>query len=172
MSQQYLQILVTGVRSWNKWRNENPDLSIDFSGVQFAEPGVAGNILWNSALEITDLSSVNFSGVNLENANLEGVNLSGANLIGANLRNANLWDTKFVNADLRFADITGAYLVEADLSGVNANGLIYDPSAMSGSYKGIKVGGILHNDSFRHAAIEQAYLDALKRKIPGIAFWA
>src|SRR5437763_372446 len=63
-SQEHLDILRQGVKAWNQWRQEHPDI----------QP--------------------NLSGANLVNADLSGTHLRGANLSGADLSDANLTEAR------------------------------------------------------------------------------
>ncbi len=103
-NQQQLEILKQGVKVWNKWRAENPDIDIDLSG---------------SDLYGVDLSSANLNGVNLERAFLEKANLVKSDLIGANLSQANLIDAHLFESNLSGANLTRANLFGADLMGAN-----------------------------------------------------
>lgn len=92
----HLEILKKGVKVWNEWRGENPDIWPDLSGA--------------------DLSSADLMRANLRRSDLIGANLSKANLTESNLSDADLRD-----ADLRDADLFGADLSSADLFGANLN---------------------------------------------------
>jgi hypothetical protein len=172
MSSNYLSILQKGVQYWNSWRKKNPSVEIDFSDLQLADQSIVGDSLWDYANMNIDLSHINFTNVNLSGANLEGANLSNGRLESANLSYCNLWDVKFVNADLRYANIKGANLVDADLKNASVYGIKFDQSKMAGKYRGIKVKEVNNNDFFRDAAMDQAYVDSLKRKVPRPVFWA
>ena len=90
----HLKILKQGVKAWNAWRKENPDIEPD---------------LRDAVLGAVALIRANLSGADLSGANLRRANLSRANLIGANL----------FEADLIEADLSGAVLAGADLIGAN-----------------------------------------------------
>ena len=64
-NEEQLSILKQGVRVWNKWRKENPEIEIDLSKA--------------------DLLQAELSGINFSHANLMGSELGLANLRGANL---------------------------------------------------------------------------------------
>lgn len=65
-----LDIIKQGVDVWNKWREENPDITISLCKI--------------------DLSGLDLSGINLRDADMRGANLSGCNLSNADLRGINL----------------------------------------------------------------------------------
>ena len=82
-----LDILKQGVEVWNRWREENPEMSPD--------------------LAEADLSMTDLGGVDLSMTDLREVDLCGASLTFANLHGAkNLSQTK----NLREADLGAAYL--------------------------------------------------------------
>ena len=92
-NQEHLIQLKEGVKSWNRWRDENK-----------VQP---------------DLSSADLRYANLSGANLKGVNLTYTNLFGANLTRANLRNSNLMGADLRSADLRDTDFSYTDLSGTN-----------------------------------------------------
>lgn len=132
------------IKTWNKWRQEYPDVKLDFSeenfvgaylrSVMFGRANLSGanfteaNLTW-AYLKEADLSKANLYGINLSKANLCKANLSqatlyeailnGVNLNEANLSEAKLCEAVFSYADLRKADLRRANLSEAHLRGVD-----------------------------------------------------
>lgn len=74
---EHLEILQQGVEAWNKWREENPEIT-------------------------PDLSNTNLSEANLSEADLSNTNLSKANLAMANLFEADLFEANLTVANLPF----------------------------------------------------------------------
>jgi uncharacterized protein YjbI with pentapeptide repeats len=128
-------VLLQGVETWNKWRDQNPDIR---------EPDLVAANLGRTYLYGANLSGADLRRANLQEANLYDANLSGADLRGANLSGAELWRANFFKANLsesnlrqaglrgaglqradfrlaglRGADLRGANLSEADLSGAD-----------------------------------------------------
>ena len=105
-----IEILMKGVETWNKWRHDNPGISIDLRG---------------APLGGADLHQANLAGecdlthAFLHDANLRGVHLSGATLIGTNFCRAHLCDADLSSADLHRANLDRADLTGADLSHAN-----------------------------------------------------
>jgi hypothetical protein len=93
------EILKQGVKAWNKWRSEHPDVFPNLSG--------------------TVLSGVDLSGANLNGANLNDAYLNGACLVGAKLINAHLSGVHLNGANLSRANLIGASLSAANLNGAN-----------------------------------------------------
>ena len=60
-NEEHLKILKQGVKAWNLWREENPNISPDLSGAY---------------LSGADLSRANLIGADLSVADLRGANLS------------------------------------------------------------------------------------------------
>jgi uncharacterized protein YjbI with pentapeptide repeats len=89
-NEEHLAILKQGVKVWNQWRGENPDI-------------------------LPDLGEANLIGTNLSGADLSKADLSWTDLNRANLSRANLSQAHLIRADLRRAILSGADLSEADL---------------------------------------------------------
>ncbi len=64
-NEKQLSILRQGVETWNRWREEKPEVRVDLSEA--------------------DLKQANLIGANLSEADLTGANLTGANLTRADL---------------------------------------------------------------------------------------
>src|SRR5689334_22630398 len=99
-NREHLEILKQGVKAWNKWRREYPNIHPD---------------LKDEYLLRADLRSVNLSDANLGNAKLTGAYLNGAdlrraNLSGTCLRYTTLFSTDLSHARLNGSDLTGATL--------------------------------------------------------------
>lgn len=109
MAEQYqLKLLYEdSVKTWNKWREENPNILADLS---------------QADLSHTNLNAANLSKVNLLAANLSHTNLIQANLIQTNLVVADLREANLRKANLRVADLREANLRRANLSGADLRG--------------------------------------------------
>jgi hypothetical protein len=110
----HLTILRQGVKVWNRWMEENPDVRPDLHEVNLRQ-----GFLKQVNLREANLREANLRGANLRGANLRGANLRGANLIEADLREVNLIEADLSRADLRGADLREADLSEADLKGAD-----------------------------------------------------
>jgi Pentapeptide repeats (8 copies) len=95
---EHVAILKKGVKAWNAWRDENPNVRPDLSNA--------------------DLSGADLAGANLREAFLRKANLTGADLSWADLSGADLSLAPLVRADL-----TGAVLTGCRIYGVSAWGL-------------------------------------------------
>lgn len=134
-----VRLLHDGPEAWNKWRMDNREVEVDFSGHKFQ--GMLRTNLYN-----LDLSHVNFANADLSNANLSGSNLSyarlwdanlsrasldysdlhGAELIRANLRNVTFIEAHLDHADLSLSQLTHAILRKASLVEANLNEVLAD----------------------------------------------
>ena len=94
---EHMMLLKQGVKPWNKWRLDHPNIVPDFSNAH--------------------LSDAYLSNANLHEANFRGANLFDADLNGADLHTAKLRHTNLIRADLSSADLSDADLSDADLSG-------------------------------------------------------
>lgn len=92
-----LKTLKHGVRVWNLWRREHPEIRPDLGGAYLPS-------------------------VNLSDADLRGADLRGAHLVDTTLCGANFHAAYLVGADLRGADLVGAILFGANLRGANLHG--------------------------------------------------
>jgi uncharacterized protein YjbI with pentapeptide repeats len=90
-----LQILVKGVKSWNQWRQDNPDKVPD--------------------LRHADLREANLMRADLSGADLSDVDLSGKDLSGTNLTNADLTRSRFIGCNLRDAVVENARVTDIDI---------------------------------------------------------
>ncbi len=87
-NQEHLDILKEGIKAWNAWREQHPDIKPD--------------LRWASLVHL------NLRGAMLSDADFTGADLTGADLIGANLNHARLWF-----ANLRDATVGGFALLFA-----------------------------------------------------------
>ena len=128
---EHLTILKKGVKTWNAWREENPDVKPDLSnadlngasleganlrGANLRGAHLRGAHLMFADLSVADLSKADLSVANLILTHLDGTDLSGADLSGANLILTHLDGTDLSGADLSAANLSGANLSGANLS--------------------------------------------------------
>jgi len=129
-----IAIISQGADAWNKWREENPAVSIDLKRARLMHLNLENANLANADLREANLSFTNFRNANLAFSNLESAifsfaNFEGANFSAAHLENAYLEDAKLTsarlsganlkNAILANSDLKNAYLVDAHLEGAN-----------------------------------------------------
>ncbi len=110
-NQEHLDLLRQGVKVWNEWRRENPEITPDLRGAVLRGADLRGAKLSRASLSEANFIDANLTHARLIKANLSGASFSGVYLSGADLRMANL---RGVN--LRVADLSEAILKEADLS--------------------------------------------------------
>ncbi|MEA3436750.1 MAG: pentapeptide repeat-containing protein [Thermodesulfobacteriota bacterium] len=140
MAEQSLLKLIyeDSVKTWNKWREENPSIQADLSQANLSQTNLISANLSHVNLIAANLSEANLSQANLIQTNLIVADLSQANLRGADLsvadlREANLSGADLSNADLRKANLSGADLSGADLSGAYLSGANLSYTNLSGS---------------------------------------
>ncbi len=114
---EHLAILDQGVDSWNKWRENNPDIIPDLSSAD-----LEGEVLKNINLRRANLKETNFIGADLENADFFKAELVKADLTETTLTNANLWAANLTDATLTGTNLREGKLMSADLSGANLVG--------------------------------------------------
>ncbi|NIX15817.1 MAG: hypothetical protein GWN11_08030 [Candidatus Dadabacteria bacterium] len=123
----HLEILGQGAEKWNKWRQENPEITPDFGWANMPAMDLRGYDFENANLKLAFCKSCIFTGANLKNSNLYGANLedtncsnadfSGANLEGALIKDASLKGSKLKDCNWRLANLEGSDFEAADLSG-------------------------------------------------------
>lgn len=118
-NKEQLEILKQGVKVWNQWKEENPDVTPDLSGMNLSGTDLREVDLFRADLFRANLHETNLRGANLRNAYLLGANLFGANLREVSLRGANLREADLREAILYEASLRGADLSEASLRGAN-----------------------------------------------------
>jgi len=133
MNTEHVQILKSGVKAWNAWRAENPDVratldGANLDGANLTRANLDGANLYGATLYGATLDGANLDGANLTRANLDGATLDGANLDGANLTRANLY-----GATLDGANLDGANLTRANLDGANLDGATLDGANLDGA---------------------------------------
>jgi uncharacterized protein YjbI with pentapeptide repeats len=101
-----LQVFQSGKHAWNQWRETNPSVLIDLSGI-------------NVTASMFDVSHVNSEGQ---------VDLRQINLRGANLNNS-----QFSGVDMTEADCNGASLQNLTFTATNLSHVIFDGADLSHS---------------------------------------
>ena len=138
--EEHLRILRQDVDTWNKWRDEHPDIRPDLSEADLVE----------ADLVMANLSRANLSGADLSGAFLRAADLNRANLNRANLSGADLSEADLVDANLSGADLVKANLGRANLSGADLSGALFVVANL--------VGADLSRAYLRDANLEYAHL--------------
>jgi hypothetical protein len=161
---EHVAFLKQGVAAWNAWRDENPDIRPDLTGVDLAQADLSSANLTNAdlsganlvqadltradlskaeladadlretKLEKADLKEAKFYRANLVGTDLHNADISGGRLSGANFQGAKLTEAKLIGANLQTATLVGTDLTGADLTGCR----IYGLSAWGLKLKGTK----------------------------------
>lgn len=185
----HLAMLKKGVKAWNKWRDKNPNVIPQLSGVDLSEEksmDLSGYNLNYANLALVSGHSISFKNAQLASANFEGAKFnntvfSGAYLAGANLKNIRLDSAWLMNADLeranlqeanlRFANFENANMYMANLS--NAEGVKVN-FAKAFLKKANLNGIILENSIFNEANLNEATLEKANLNdcsIYGVSLW-
>ena len=185
----HLSMLKKGVKAWNKWRQRNPYIIPQLSGINLLNENCRDLSGYN--LNYANLVDVVGNSVSLKNASLIEANLEGAkfndtvferaSLIKANLENVELNSVWFMQADLTQANLKDAYLRFADLE--NANMYMANLSGAEGVrvnlakafLKKANLNGIiLVNSIFNEANLNEATLEKATFNdcsIYGVSLW-
>jgi len=133
-NEEQLSILKQGVKVWNKWRSENPNVAIDLSEARLDrtlpiddDPPMVLALGFNLVgfdLSCADLTNAVLYNIDLSMANLSDAKLNGAVLIGArfiktNLIRADLYNAALINATFHEANLEKANFEGADLRGAD-----------------------------------------------------
>lgn len=166
----HIEVFRQGIKCWNDWREQNPNVQPDLSHENLAGWNATGITQWDMGAD----------GVNLENANLWNTDLSGAGLIFANLKNAiliqsnlekawligaSLEKANLLNANLRNTNLTNANLEDANVSGVKYNRFA--------KYRGIRTATCYGSPRFRRFCQDQDFIEELKEEsaLGRILYW-
>ena len=109
--EEHVAILNQGVDVWNRWREENPDITPELSEVNLSGAELLG----------IDLSSAQLSQAHFFEANLQGADLKFANLDYAYFHKANLQDADLSYSLLTFAELQQSNLTRANLHYASLN---------------------------------------------------
>ena len=115
------EILKQGVDVWNLWKNQHPNIPLDFTWFTLNRANLVGVNLskgnfTRATLFKNTLTRANFNEANLTRANFIEAFLFKASLMSANLTDASLIEANLVKADLSYANLCGANLYGANLS--------------------------------------------------------
>jgi len=140
----HVRIFKRGVKEWNQWRLEYPEITPDLSGEDFSR-------LTDTELKFADLSDTNLSGCNLDYAYMKGTKLIRARLEGTQCHNATL-----IEADLTEAKLLGTRLSRANL---------YKAICVGADFSGSYLGGA----SFVETQVDAATFDNCE--VYGLSAW-
>lgn len=170
-NQRHVDILVRdGVRIWNLWRKEEPNVRPDLKGVNLIGANLSGLNLDEALLDRANLSRAFLSGSNLHGANLIAANLSRATLEATDLSKADLRGADLQGAILYGSDLSRAVLSEADLSEADLRGAGLNETNLSGAYlslaklgkaylyKAVLNGAVLNGADLSGAILQEADL--------------
>lgn len=111
---EHLAILKKGVYTWNRWREEHPEIRPDLSNAELDNAELV-----EINLSLADLSHASLRHSNLSGADLRSAILKWANFEGATLCAARLWDANFYRSDIRQADFHDSDLRRAHMEQVD-----------------------------------------------------
>ncbi|MEM7554615.1 MAG: pentapeptide repeat-containing protein [Cyanobacteria bacterium P01_A01_bin.84] len=127
-NKRHLSMLKKGVRTWNNWREKNPNIIPQLSGIHlFAGEGEFYNLdgynleranLAGLKGNFIQLKQANLVEANLEKAQLEGGSFVGSNFSGANLNKIDIKDTRFDRAIFKETNLSKANIYYSDFKEV------------------------------------------------------
>jgi uncharacterized protein YjbI with pentapeptide repeats len=128
--QMHVEKLKEGVASWNRWREAQPQLLPDLSGLTLSREEFEDSAIWDSKSEKVDLSGIDLSGASMHRATLLEVNLRSATLERADLLGATLDRVDMNRAVLRRASLARSSLNRVKLREANLEGAIFTSSRL------------------------------------------
>lgn len=166
--------LKEGVKAWNQWRKENPQVIPDLSKEKLREATLVAPYLRGAYLRGADLTDADLREADLGEANLEGANVAAADFSGANLGGANLSGTHLNGANFSEAVFRSTTIADADLS--KAKGLEtvkhLGPSSI-GTDAIYKSKGKIPNSFLRNAGIPEILIEYIPSLVEaGIEFYS
>ncbi len=139
-NEEHIGLLKKGTESWNKWREENPDVKPDFAKAD----------LRGAKLQKANLSNANLEEVKFQFSNLSGAILTGSNINRGKFQDVNLSSAKLDNAELKQVNFFEANLQYADMENSNLQGAQFneDTTLFQTNFKGANLGeasGLMEN---------------------------
>lgn len=152
---EHLRILKRGVDAWNQWRQANPKVAPDLTGVDLTTKDNSG-ACWDETKNKANLAA----------ANLQGVRFHGSTLTSVILRKADLREADFTEVILNDADCRGVKAVKTKFNlveaiGANFRGAILDEAVFidanwsNASFVGASLKGTLLKGNFSGADLRE-----------------
>ncbi len=119
------QLIKTSVWDFNKFREENPDVTIEISNSTFNDLNLSGINLSGCGLGMCRFIGAKLDGADLSNTQLHSANFTQAKMRNVKLDGAHVFKTDFTGADLRNAslnklqDLIETKFFSCDLRGAN-----------------------------------------------------
>jgi len=111
---EHVETLRRGPRHWNAWRERNPTIMPNLTGLRLSAS--------ERQMGIMNGGPINLASARMRRAQLRFATLSGANLAGADLAGADLTDARLDGANLANADLSNSALARTDLAGTKLAG--------------------------------------------------
>ncbi len=177
--EKFIELIKLGKDAWNKWRENNPNVSISLTKSNFCNSSLSGYNFSDvdfsySNLSKTDLSNCQFISSNLKHVDFSFSNLEGASFIAAEMSHANFTMTQVKNAKFLTAQSMGANFSHVDFEGHNLQGMDFrqakfcNANLMGQNLEGMDLSdvdfseAVLKNASLRNSKLEKAnFTDAV-----------
>lgn len=140
-NEEHLAKLKEGVKAWNVWRENNPNVRPDLVGADLRGANLVEADLHGASLGEANLFRANLNQANLRSADLRRANLSVTSLSLADLRDADLSQASLGGADLTWAILHGAECQGADLKLANLFGAGLRGADLTGAWLGYSIFG-------------------------------
>lgn len=128
-NKEQLEILKKGVKTWNKWREENPDVKIDLTYIAILNEDMEDTLQFfmDTPLDIDTIYSHKLTipgdtrGINLANADLSDSLIHGLDLRNSNFCIANLCKSKLLDVNFSSSNLQGIKFIQSKLYIVKFN---------------------------------------------------
>lgn len=148
-NEEHVAVLEQGVQAWNRWREDNPEITPDLRELAHWPEAMQGPVLEEMAGTSKTILPVNLSGAQLRNADLRG-----AVLAMADLREARMYGAHVEGADLRGADLSNTLVAE----------ITYDRTTKC---RGIRAVTCYGSQMFKTFVQDEDYLEEFQAMYPG-----
>lgn len=171
-NREHLKILKQGVKVWNRWREDNPEIKPDLSRTTFEFLNLEGVNLKYVNLSGTWISGCNLSNADLNNVEMERATLSDFRLVGTDLSKSKLTYTSFSSGSLEKAIFAYTLIFSAKFSNVDLKDTNFsDARMMANSFSNVDLSVAKGLESVWHMLPSTIGIDTLYQsagKIPEI----
>lgn len=165
-NKKHLKVFRRGVTSWNKWRDKNPDVIPELTGIELDTENLDGINLSQADLRGVILKAVTLNNSLLENANLEGAALKHVSFLSSNLRNAN-----FSKANLKYVKFNDSKLSKSSFYTATLSKISFVFANLNDvNFSNTKIIGVNFNESnCNRAVFDNAFV--CNCSVYGASFW-
>lgn len=144
-NKKHLEILKKGIKTWNEWRMNYPDIKPDLSKTNLRRANFFGADFRRANLRRANLNNAYLGGANLNGANLSRANIGGADFSEANINRVIMTRTHFERTYLAISDFKDSYFFQTTISDCDLSNTIGLDSVKHGGPSTIGIDTILRS---------------------------